>query len=206
MKQDRIRVLMIDDDERLCTRCAVRLAGRCELRAEHSRAAGLAACQGWSPDVVLLDLYLEDDEGFTAESGEPSGFRLLEEIQAEHRNLPVIMLTRERSHTLSLRAGRQGAFDYLCKPPEQEELLRALRFAYTQARLRAQQAEFLRDVGRAVGEIDAELQPALLRVIEAGRALPMGADHEVQVDVRLIAATNRNLEQAVAQGAFRADL
>jgi DNA-binding NtrC family response regulator len=46
----------------------------------------------------------------------------------------------------------------------------------------------------------------LLRTLECGEILPVGSDEAIRVDVRLIAATNRDLLEAVQQGGFRADL
>lgn len=57
-----------------------------------------------------------------------------------------------------------------------------------------------------IGDLPLELQPSLLRAIETGHVTPVGADREIAVDYRLVAATNRNLEQAVADGRFRTDL
>jgi two-component system nitrogen regulation response regulator GlnG len=57
-----------------------------------------------------------------------------------------------------------------------------------------------------IGDMPLDLQPALLRAIEAGRVSPIGSDAEVEIDVRLLAATNRVLELAVADGCFREDL
>ncbi len=57
-----------------------------------------------------------------------------------------------------------------------------------------------------VGEIPLELQPKLLRVLEDHRIRPVGSNTETSVDVRIIAATNRNLLSAVAEGSFRQDL
>jgi DNA-binding NtrC family response regulator len=57
-----------------------------------------------------------------------------------------------------------------------------------------------------VGEIPDALQAKLLRAIETGEIEPVGADRELRVDVRVVAATNRDLERAVEQGAFRRDL
>ena len=57
-----------------------------------------------------------------------------------------------------------------------------------------------------IGDMPLELQASLLRATETGRITPVGADREVAVDCRLIAATNRKLEEDVAQGRFRQDL
>ena len=57
-----------------------------------------------------------------------------------------------------------------------------------------------------IGELPLDLQPVLLRVLETRRITPLGGDGEVQTDVRIVAATNRRLEEAVRDGRFRADL
>lgn len=57
-----------------------------------------------------------------------------------------------------------------------------------------------------IGDMPLELQASLLRATETGRITPVGADREVEVDCRFIAATNRNLETDVAEGRFRQDL
>lgn len=57
-----------------------------------------------------------------------------------------------------------------------------------------------------IGDMPLELQPALLRVIETGKLIPLGSDKEEEADFRLIAATNRNLKDAVSAGTFREDL
>ncbi len=57
-----------------------------------------------------------------------------------------------------------------------------------------------------VGELPYTMQAKLLRVIENGEFLPVGASTAVKVDVRIVAATNVNLLKAVEQGRFRSDL
>jgi two-component system response regulator GlrR len=57
-----------------------------------------------------------------------------------------------------------------------------------------------------IGELPLSLQPKLLRALARGEVRRVGASAMTQVDVRVIAATHRNLEEAIAAGRFRADL
>ncbi len=57
-----------------------------------------------------------------------------------------------------------------------------------------------------IGDVSLETQVKLLRVLQERRFEPVGSDTSVDVDVRLIAATNRNLEDLMAKGQFREDL
>jgi DNA-binding NtrC family response regulator len=57
-----------------------------------------------------------------------------------------------------------------------------------------------------IGETTLDVQPKLLRFLEASEIHPIGEAHPVRVDVRVIAATNADLEGLVAQGRFREDL
>jgi transcriptional regulator with GAF, ATPase, and Fis domain len=57
-----------------------------------------------------------------------------------------------------------------------------------------------------IGEMSPRMQPRLLRVLQEGEVWPLGRDGPEPVDVRIVAATNRDLEQEVEAGRFRRDL
>jgi len=57
-----------------------------------------------------------------------------------------------------------------------------------------------------IGEVSSEVQAKLLRVLQEGQLERVGGSTTLSVDVRIIATTNRNLQEEVAQGRFRADL
>ena len=55
-----------------------------------------------------------------------------------------------------------------------------------------------------IGEIGLDVQPKLLRFLESSEIHPLGEPKPITVDVRVVAATNANLQQLVAEGRFRA--
>jgi DNA-binding NtrC family response regulator len=57
-----------------------------------------------------------------------------------------------------------------------------------------------------IGEMPLTMQPKLLRALEESRVRPVGSDQEVPFDVRIVTATNRDLETAVEESRFREDL
>ena len=57
-----------------------------------------------------------------------------------------------------------------------------------------------------IGNLSYEVQIQLLRALQERKIRPVGSNKEIQVDVRLVSATNENLEQAIEKGTFREDL
>lgn len=116
-------------------------------------------------------------------------------------------------HRLSPRAGR--AFIVMNCAAIPESLLEAELFGYAkgaftgalQSRIGRLEAAsggtlFLDEIG----EMPLSLQPKLLRFLEQGELQRIGENESVQVDVRVVAATHRRLEQSIQENGFRADL
>ena len=96
-----------------------------------------------------------------------------------------------------------------------EALLESLLFGHVQGAftdaIKDQQGVFQRADGGTlfldeIGELPLALQVKLLRALQEHKILPLGARDEISVDVRVIAATLRNLSREAEQGRFRADL
>jgi len=121
----------------------------------------------------------------------------------------------ERIHTLSTRKGRPFVevgltADVGAEGLVQSHLFGHVRGAFTSAHEDRKGLFEQADGGTIfldeIGDASAELQAKLLRVIEKKTFKPVGSTRDVVVDVRVIAATNRDLERMVRDGKFREDL
>jgi DNA-binding NtrC family response regulator len=116
-------------------------------------------------------------------------------------------------HSLSPRCrGELVVFDCGAVPPNliESELFGHEKGSFTGAMMTRQGLFELADGGTLfldeLGELPLDLQPKLLRVLEQREVRRVGSSKPLKVDVRIIAATNRNLEDEVKAGRFRQDL
>ncbi len=156
--------------------------------------------------------------------GESPGIRRARDIIARAAPLPTtILITGESGtgkelaarslHTLSDRADKPFVpVNCAAIAPEviESELFGHLKGAFTGAVSSREGLFFYAQGGTLfldeIGELPYALQSKLLRVIEEKKVRPVGAEREIPVDVRLVAATNSDLPQEVSAGRFRQDL
>jgi two-component system NtrC family response regulator len=300
------RLLIVDDDEDICTQMKWALANDYEPLTAGDRVGALAAFTAHRPAVTLLDL------GLPPRPNEPDeGLAVLSALLRLDPLAKVIVVSGQGDKQNALRAVGAGAYDFLCKPVDMDELRlllqRCVYVAELEQEYRALQystradvfedilgassqmqavVDFIRKVGPTnasvlilgesgtgkemvaqalhrhsaqksgpfvaincnaipenlleselfghekgaftgahtqrkghietaaggtlfldeIGELPASVQVKLLRFLQEKRFQRVGGRQEIQSDARVLAATNRNLQEHVANGKFREDL
>jgi len=115
-----LKILLVDDEEEFVTTLAERL----ELRGLQARAAlngedALHMIEADTPQIVILDVMMPGI----------GGFEVLRRIKAQHPQIPVILLTGRGSEKEGVKGMQLGAFDYLMKPLNIEELIKKMQEA-----------------------------------------------------------------------------
>ncbi len=297
--------LLIVDDEKSVRYAFKRTFGDCyDIITAENGIQGVETVDSSAPDIVLMDIRMPKQDGLTA----------LKRIHEQHPTLPVIMMTAYADSATAMRAMHEGAFDYIVKPFDNDELRLILEKAEAAVRVRGtllcQCAPETQDqppadefiigsssvmlevckqiglvaaadlpvlitgetgvgkelaaraiyqysghhqqglmvvncaalpdtlveselfgyesgaftgagrqrVGRfeqcdggtifldEIGELSLPAQAKILRVVQEGTFERLGGSRPLITDVRLIAATNRNLAEMVRDGSFRGDL
>ncbi len=292
-------ILLVDDDQAIRTVVseALRREGHVVVAAG-SVAEQTAQLESFAPDILITDVVLPDGNGLDN----------VPELLARWPDLPIIVLSAQNTLSTAVRATEQGAFEYLPKPFDLDELCRAVRDGLRRKQANAASAypaddngglpligrspamqDVYRTIARVVqndlsvlilGEsgtgkelvaraihdlgprkskpfvavnmaaiprelIEAELfghergaftgaqarmagrfeqaaggslfldeigdmpmdaQTRLLRVLQSGEFTSVGGTRAIKADVRIIAATHKNLPELIAEGSFREDL
>jgi DNA-binding NtrC family response regulator len=171
------------------------------LRGEVERARGLGEVIGESPLMRQL-------------------LQMIDRVAASDATVLIVgesgtgkELLARTIHRIGPRAdGPFVAFDCSALAPSliEAELFGHEKGAFTGA-MRARRGLFREASGGTIfldeiGDIDASVQNKLLRVLQEREIKPVGGDRPVQIDVRVVAATNKDLKQLVGRGVFREDL
>jgi two-component system, NtrC family, response regulator GlrR len=288
------RILVVDDDQSFLRLLTLRLNSEgYETESVESAGSALKTLSTFNPDIVITDLRMDGMDGIG----------LLGELQQRSPGLPVLLLTAHGTIPDAVRATQTGAFAFLTKPIDNQELrekiLDALRisaptpadndewrarivtrsplieeilatveriaptrssvlvrgesgtgkeliaqsvhlrsgrtgqfvafncaaipvdllesemFGYTRGAFTGasrdhaglfQQADHGTLFLDEIGEMPAILQAKLLRVLEDQKVRPLGSSRTIDIDVRIVSATNKDLEQSIDSGEFRDDL
>jgi two-component system response regulator GlrR len=288
------RILLVDDDPGLLRLLSIRLrAEGYEVEAVESAHKALATLNNFSPDLVITDLRMDKMDGIG----------LLKELQTRSPGLRVVIITAHGTIPDAVTATQHGAFGFLTKPIDKDELMslveRALKFsgsidvdedwaseiitrnqamkeilqqakmvAATDARVlitgesgtgkelmaqaihrasdrkdkpfvaincsamaenlleselfghekgaftgatRSHEGLFQAAEGGTlmldeIGDMPMRLQVKLLRVLQESQVRPVGSTEAKEIDVRVISATHRDLQDLMTQGRFREDL
>lgn len=200
----------------------VRLHSRKEL--DHALRALGEAKERLEAENVYLRQEISSTHGFDEIFGESPQLRMcLHQVQQVAGTTTTVLIQGETGtgkeliaravHQRSERADRPLVKVNCAALPAnliESELFGHEKGAYTGAHSRKRGRFDLADEGTLfldeIGDFPLELQGKLLRVIQEGEFQRLGGTETITVDVRLIAATNRNLQEAVDDGEFRADL
>src|SRR4051812_967593 len=108
-----------------------------DVAIAHGGASALARFAELRPDAVLLDLQMP----------EMDGMETLDRLRAIAPSVPIVMLTADRDVKTAVRAIQRGAYDYLTKPVDREEVVLVVRRALEAGALKREVEDLRRQVG-----------------------------------------------------------
>src|SRR5271169_5493181 len=181
------RILVVDDDESIRDTISSMLAhAGFECRTVTSGEDAIVALEADSKYALLLsDLAMQGMDGFA----------LLERIRLVHPQMPVVMVTAIHDISVALAAIRSGAYDYLLKPFEREQLLATVRRALENRRLKLENLSYQNKLEALVSARTELLQRAMAKRVQAR------AERERSYDITLEALGDAlDLKDAETEG------
>jgi two-component system response regulator AtoC len=149
------RVLVIDDESSMrFTLEAVLGDAGFDVETADGGASGIAAFEARGADVVLTDLAMPDVDGM----------QVLGALRAQDPSVPVLMLTAHGSERVAVAAMKAGAFDYLPKPFDPDELVLSVARGAETRRLRLENARLRTEA--SLGRTIVAESPAIKRVLD----------------------------------------
>ena len=147
------RILVVDDEEAIREIvCSMLAAAGYKTRQASSGLKALAVLDaGEEFDLMLSDLMMADLDGIG----------LLERTKEGYPDMPVVMVTAVHDISVALQAIRNGAYDYMLKPFEREQLLATVRRALENRRLKMENREYQTDLEKMVKARTEQLQRAM---------------------------------------------
>src|SRR6202140_2040601 len=147
------RILVVDDEEpiREIIDSMLTAAGYACKQAGSGMEALAVLTSGEEFELMLSDLMMADLDGIG----------LLERTKERYPDMPVVMVTAVHDISVALAAIRNGAYDYLLKPFEREQLLATVRRALENRRLKMQNREYQNDLERMVAARTEQLKTAM---------------------------------------------
>jgi len=147
------RILVVDDEEAIREIvCSMLAAANYKTRQASSGLKALALLDaGEEFELMLSDLMMADLDGIG----------LLERTKEGYPDMPVVMVTAVHDISVALAAIRNGAYDYLLKPFEREQLLATVRRALENRRLKLENRKYQTDLERMVEARTEQLQKAM---------------------------------------------
>ncbi|MGA7079345.1 MAG: HD domain-containing phosphohydrolase [Terriglobales bacterium] len=208
------RILVVDDEETIREIVCSMLGGaHFQTRQAANGVEALAILgSGEEFDLVLSDLMM----------AEMDGIALLERIKERYPDVPVVMVTTVHDISVALQAIRNGAYDYLPKPFEREQLLATVRRALENRRLKRENDAYRTNLEGLVTRRTQELNSAMSRLEESyditlaalGDALDL-KDNETEFHSRRVTAftiaiakkmgLSKEEIKVIARGAFLHD-
>jgi putative nucleotidyltransferase with HDIG domain len=189
------KILVVDDEEAIREVVATLLEAQgYQCTVVGNGRLALEHLQKNSHDLVLSDMVMP----------EMDGLKLLEWLRKKDEDLPVIMVTAMHDLSIALEAMRRGAYDYILKPFEKDQLFLGVRRALEHRRLVLENRNYQRNLEKLVEERTAQLRGALSQLeqsydntLEAlGSALDL-KDSETEGHCQRVTAFTISIAQAM---------